>query len=235
MNRIIFIVSLLSLSLGIIVSWAFFLFEKRDLTQQGWLPDIIAEIAPSVVSISGTITDESGVTSREGTGIVVWSDGLILTSKHLVSPWLSYVITLQDGMKYSAILVKNHPSLDLALLSIIATTKLSLPVGEFINSHVGIRQGKSVIAIGNMLGLYPWSVSSGIISGLNRTVSFGWVSMDWLIQTDLPMYLGNSWGPLITSDGKIIGINTGVVGGSSQIGWAIPITQSEINDFILWN
>lgn len=196
------------------------------------LPDIIKTVSPAVVSISGTSMDKTGVTSREGTGVIVQSTGLILTSKHLISPWFTYMITLDDGRQLPATVVKSHSSLDLALLSLVSDTPLTLPVGKFIHSQTSIQQWDSVIAIGNILGLYPGSISSGIISGLNRTVLFGGVSMDGLIQTTLPMHLGNSWGPLIDSDGKIIGINTGIVGGSSQIGWALPITQETIDTFL---
>lgn len=111
----------------------------------------------------------------------------------------------------SAILVKLHPTLDLALLKIVSESPLSLPVGEFTTSQAGVRTGDIVIAIGNSLGLYPQSLSQGIISGINRTVDISTTPMIGLIQTSIPLSLGSSGGPLIGTDGKIIGINTGII------------------------
>lgn len=132
----------------------------------------------------------------------------------------------------SAILLKLHPTLDLALLKIVSEKPLSLPVGEFTTSQATVRTGDIVMAIGNSLGLYPQSLSQGIISGIHRTVALSENSMTGLIQTSIPLSLGSSGGPLIGTDGKIIGINTGIVGGSSQIGWTLPMIQEEVDTFL---
>lgn len=235
MNRITFFSSIVILSLGISV-WIFTTISIHSgtfpRTAASTVQSVIKEVGPSTVSIESASSNGNLMTTLDGTGIIVDPSGIILTSKHLVNEWFTYTIELQDGRKMAAKLLKIHPILDLALLSIISDTHVSFPVGKFIASQAHIYQWENVFTIGNMLGLYPWSVSEGIISGLDRVVSFGVVSMTWLIQTTIPMTLGNSGGPLIASNGSIIGINTGIVGGSSQIGWALPLTQSEVDDFI---
>lgn len=235
MNRTIFALCILALSLGVAVWWTLFILNTETPLTTNTSQDLytlIETVSPVTVSISATLSDESGMTSREGTGIIIRSDGMILTSKHLVSEKFIYTITLSDGTKLPAKLVKIHPILDLALLSIIAKDLWSLPVGKFITSQASIRQWDRVIALGNTLGLYPGSVSEGIISGLNRTVAFSGINLEGMIQTNIATYLGNSGGPLVGSDGKIIGMNTGIVGGSSQIGWALPLTQQEVDTFL---
>jgi serine protease Do len=106
---------------------------------------------------------------------------------------------------------KIHPTYDLALLTLLSDIPLTLPVGKFINSQANVRAGDIIVSIGNTLGLYPQSIVQGIISGVNRTVPLGTTPMVGLIQTSIPVNLGNSGGPLINVDGKIIGINTGIV------------------------
>jgi len=97
-------------------------------------------VSPATVSISATLSDHISVTSREGTGIIIRSDGAILTSKHLIGEGFAYTITLSDGTKLPAKLIKIHPTLDLALLSIVTQDSPSLSVGEFITSQARVRQ-----------------------------------------------------------------------------------------------
>jgi len=235
MNRIIFVFCVLALSIWVAIwSTLYVLNTDTSLSKaQNTLPELIQQISPVTVSITGTLADGSMTTTRTGTGIIVRSDGIILTNKHLIGEWFVYSIELNDGTQISAKLVKTHPSLDLALLSLMPDMPPpSLPVWIFINSQAHVRQGDRVVTLGNTLGLYPWSASEGIISGLNRSVSFSGIIMDWLIQTSIPMTLGNSGGPLVNEEGKIIGINIGIVGWSSQIGWTLPLTQESIETFL---
>lgn len=234
MNRIIFAICLLVLSLGITVWVTLFVLSTNNpvLGTSDSLANLVEKITPSIVSITGSTTDGITNTHRTGTGIIIDASGIILTNKHLISEWFTYSIELDDGTKTSAKLLKVHPTLDLALLSIISEEPLTLATWTFINSQASVRQGDRIIAIGNTLGLYTGSVTEGIISGLDRTVSFGGITMNWLIQTSIPMSLGNSGWPLVTIDGSIIGINTGIVGGSSQIGWTLPLTQEEVDSFL---
>ncbi len=235
MNRIIFAFWVLALSIWVAI-WSTLYVLNTDISlskAQNTLPELIEQISPVTVSITGTLSDGSLTTTRTWTGIIVRSDGIILTNKHLIGEWFVYSIELDDGTKISAKLVKTHPSLDLALLSLMPNIPPpSLPVWIFINSQANVHKGDRVITIGNTLGLYPWSVSEGIMSGLNRSVSFSGIIMDWLLQTNIPMTLGNSGGPLANEEGKIIGINIGIVGWSSQIGWALPLTQDVVETFL---
>jgi len=218
------------------VSWwtTLFLMSKyySVTVKHNSLVEISPTILASTVSITGTLDDKGITTTRSGTGIIVRDDGLILTNKHLISEWFTYSIQLHDATTFSAKVLKVHPALDLALLVIISDQPLRLSVGDFINSQSHVSPWQGVIAIGNTLGIYPWSISEGIVAGLNRSVSFNGNIMDWLIQTSIPMTLGNSGGPLINPEGKIIGINIGIVGWSSQIGWTLPLTQEMIETFL---
>lgn len=235
MNRITLALSILMLSIWVVIWWAFSLLnsEKHPSENlQDSLHSIIETVSPAVVSITGSSLLGDITTSRQWTGVIVSSSGMILTSRHLITKWFVYSITLNNGTILPAHFVKSHPSLDLALLAITSDTPLSLTVGTFINSQANVRQWDMVVAIGNALGHYPWSVSLGIVSGLARTVEFGTETLTWLIQTDIPISLGNSGWPLVSRNGKVIGINTGIVGGSAQIGWTLPLTQDIVEAFL---
>ncbi len=231
MKKIIPLFGIATFLLGVLAGYLFFQNTSIRAAESDWYTTI-EHVSPTVVSITGSRVEDSLTTTRTGTGIIITPDGMILTSKHLLWEGFWYIITLSDGSSYPARLLKEHPVKDLVLLQIVSNTKLFLPVWTFIDSQAGIQTGTKVLAIGTMLWLYPWSSIEGIISGLNRTVSFGNTSASWLIQTSIAATLGNSWWPLIQRDGTIIGIMIGIVGGSSQIGWAIPLTQSEIDNFI---
>ncbi len=231
MKKIIPLFVLVAFSGGIIAGIWLQRYAHPVSTEMGW-HKAIDYVSPSVVTITGTRLEETTTTTRTGTGIIVSEGGLLVTSKHLLWEWLWYTITLSDGTSYPAHVIKEHPTKDLAILQIISEKKHSFPIGIFANSQASIRAGDTVITIGTMLWLYPWSVVEGTVSWFERTVSFGNITVSWLIQTSIAATLGNSGWPLIQSDGTIIGIMMGIVGGSSQIGWAIPVTQSEITDFI---
>lgn len=238
MNRTFFAFCIATLSVVVAIMATLFVL-KTDIPQfagqedlQDTLHTVFDTVSPATVSISATSTGIDEITTRQWTGIIVRSDGIILTNKHLIGEGFTYTIELSDTTKISAVLFKLHPTLDLALLKIVSEKPLSLPVGEFITSQAGVRTGDIVIAIGNSLGLYPESLSQGIISGINRTVTLSENPMTGLIQTSIPLSLGSSWGPLIGTDGEIIGINTGIVWGSSQIGWALPLTQEGVDSFV---
>ncbi|MFA6080280.1 MAG: trypsin-like peptidase domain-containing protein [Candidatus Gracilibacteria bacterium] len=239
MNRTLFALFIATLSLVVAVVSTLFILNTdiRNLSEhtggmQGALHTIFDTVGPATVALSATKSGIDEVTTRQGTGIIVRSDGIVLTNKHLVEEGFTYTIEFQDGTKMPAQVSKIHPTYDLALLTLLSDIPLTLPVGKFINSQANVRAGDIIVSIGNTLGLYPQSIVQGIISGVNRTVPLGTTPMVGLIQTSIPVNLGNSGGPLINVDGKIIGINTGIVGGSSQIGWSLPLTQSEVDSFV---
>ena len=166
---------------------------------------------------------QSGYVEGIGSGSIVSSDGYILTNSHVVSNGDTSEISVlfNDGTTTPAKLVWNDSTLDLAIIKV---EKKNLPAMELADSDdVGV--GDRVVAIGNPLGFELQStVTSGIISGLNRTVSFQTgAQMDGLMQTDAAINSGNSGGALLNSKGQQIGINSAKAGNSDGIGFAIPI------------
>ena len=166
---------------------------------------------------------QSGYAEGIGSGSIVSSDGYIVTNSHVVSDGdVSEInVLFSDGSTAEADLVWNDATLDLAIVKV---KKDNLPVMELGDSDkMGV--GDRVVAIGNPLGLQLQStVTSGIISGLNRSVSFNTgAQMDGLMQTDAAINAGNSGGALLNSKGEQIGINTAKAGNSDGIGFAIPI------------
>lgn len=166
---------------------------------------------------------QSGYAEGVGSGSIVSKDGYIVTNSHVVSDGDVNEINVlfSDGSKAPAKLVWNDATLDLAVVKV---DKENLPVMELGDSDkVGV--GDRVVAIGNPLGLELQStVTSGIISGLNRTVRFNTgAQMDGLMQTDAAINAGNSGGALLNAKGEQIAINTAKAGNSDGIGFAIPI------------
>ena len=164
-----------------------------------------------------------------GTGFVISEDGLILTNKHVVSEQgADYTVITNDGEKYEAQILATDPFNDLALLKVEGINLPPLELGD--SSKIKI--GQTVIAIGNALGEYRNTVTKGVISGVGRTITAGngrgfSETLEDVIQTDAPINFGNSGGPLIDLQGKVIGVNTAIASGGQLIGFAIPINQAK--------
>jgi len=165
-----------------------------------------------------------------GSGFIISPDGLVLTSQHVVGdPKADYTIILEPEKKYSAKILARDPINDIAILKIQAK---NLPFLELGDSNQ-IELGQDVIAIGNALGEFHDTVSTGIISGLSRTITaFNSVAQQaenlrGLIQTDAAINPGNSGGPLVDIKGKVIGLNTAMVAMAQNIGFAIPINYAK--------
>ena len=167
-----------------------------------------------------------------GSGFAVSEDGLVLTNKHVVSDKeAKYTVYTNDGQKYSAKVLALDPVQDLAVI------KIENPNGNFkpvvLGDSSGIQLGQTAIAIGNALGKFSNTVSVGIISGLQRTISASAQTGDFsetlenIIQTDAAINVGNSGGPLINLKGQVIGINTAMAEGAETIGFAIPINMAK--------
>ncbi len=162
-----------------------------------------------------------------GTGFIVSADGLIVTNKHVViDPEAEYTVYLNDGRKFKAKVLARHPVDDLAILKIDANNLPTLPLGDTTK----LKLGQFVIAIGNALGEFQNTVSFGVISGLNRTITAsdeeGRVErLEGLIQTDAAINFGNSGGPLLNLRGEVIGVNTAIASGAENIGFAIPVER----------
>jgi len=160
-----------------------------------------------------------------GSGVVVSSDGYILTNNHVAGGKSNrIVVSFADGRNVDGEVVWADPVLDLAVVKVNLTGLTPLVLGDATKLEVG----EQAIAIGNPLGLeFQRTVTSGIISALNRTISIetenGANYMEDLIQTDASINPGNSGGPLLNARGEVVGINTIKVSSAEGMGFAIPI------------
>lgn len=213
--------------------------------------DVVEKVGPSVVSIvttGKTTTNNSfynmfygrGIeqeTQSAATGLIISKDGYIVTNKHVVpEDTTSVKVVTRDGKEYENVEVIARDSMnDIAFLKIPNVSDLT--PAEFSQSDVTV--GQKVIAIGNALGEYQNTVTAGIVSGVGRTItaqtSDGKAeTLTNLVQTDAAINQGNSGGPLVTYDGKIVGINTAIVQGAEGLGFAIPTSEiSGLADSIL--
>lgn len=164
-----------------------------------------------------------------GSGFVVEPSGIVLTNKHVVGdPKAEYVVVLNDDRKFSAKILSRDPINDVAILKIETKNLPTVGLGD----ATSVDLGEEVIAIGNALGIFKNTVSSGIVSGLSRSImaqaepNSPPQEMRGLIQTDAAINVGNSGGPLVNLAGEAIGINAAIVFGAQNIGFAIPINAA---------
>jgi serine protease Do len=163
-----------------------------------------------------------------GTGFIISQDGLILTNKHVVSDTAAeYIVLTNDEKKYTATVLARDPLKDLAVIKIEASGLPTAVLGDSDNVQIG----QTVIAIGNALGEFRNTVSTGIVSGLARTIiaSGGGQSEELrnIIQTDAAINPGNSGGPLLNLHGEVIGVNVAVAEDAQGIGFALPINEAK--------
>ncbi|MBI4708983.1 MAG: trypsin-like peptidase domain-containing protein [Candidatus Portnoybacteria bacterium] len=159
-----------------------------------------------------------------GTGFLISSDGYIITNKHVIQDTeAQYTALLSNGTQQTAQAIYRDPNNDIAILLIPGKNYTSAQLG----SSDALQLGQSVFAVGNALGEYSNSVSVGIVSGLDRTIEASNGStietLTGVIQTDAAINLGNSGGPLVDLQGKVVGINMATVIGSNSIGFSIPV------------
>lgn len=175
--------------------------------------------------------------STIGTGFVVSEKGIIVTNKHVVADLgTKFSVITKDGQKYDVKRIYRDPTQDLALVQIEATSLKPLELGDSSKLKVG----QLAIAIGNALGRFTNTVTTGVVSGLGRRVVAGdpfsesEESLDNLIQTDAAINPGNSGGPLLNSTGQVIGLNVATTEGAQNIGFAIPINALKpiIDEFL---
>jgi len=163
-----------------------------------------------------------------GTGFIVSGDGMIVTSRHVVDDEdAEYTVILNDGTRYSAEVLAKDPLNDLAIVKIEAKDLKTL---SFADSD-SVKLGQQVIAIGNTLGELSNTVTTGVVSGISRTIStvggLGSVQqLDQVIQTDAAINPGNSGGPLLNLAGLVIGVNTAIDQSGQLIGFAIPSNEA---------
>ncbi|MHC4753414.1 MAG: S1C family serine protease [Planctomycetota bacterium] len=163
--------------------------------------------------------------TAQGSGFIISSDGYILTNNHMVEGADKVVVELADGQKFTATAkdIKTDPDTDVAVVKIDAKDLAYLELADSDTLEVG----EWVLAIGNPLGL-SHTVTAGIVSATSRS-GFGLANLENFIQTDAAINFGNSGGPLINLDGKVVGINTAIAGstGNIGIGFAIPINMAK--------
>jgi serine protease Do len=161
-----------------------------------------------------------------GSGFIISPDGLIVTNKHVIEDTTAtYTVLTNDGKTYDATVLSRDPINDVALVKIQASNLTTLPLGD--SSKIQI--GESVIAIGNSLGQYQNTVTSGIVSGIGRTITAGGSTtseeLEGVIQTDAAINPGNSGGPLLDLGGSVIGINTAIDSQGQLVGFSIPVND----------
>ena len=187
---------------------------------------------PSVVGITTTTVSSDNMFSMPtestgvGTGIIVDSNGYILTNSHVISDGKakSVNVLFNDGSSIDGQVLWYDSQLDLAIVKVNKTGLTPAELGD--SDKVSI--GDISIAIGNPLGLeLQRTVTQGIISGLDRTITTENATMTGLIQTDASINSGNSGGPLLNESGQVIGINTAKTSEGESLGFAIPINQAK--------
>ena len=184
---------------------------------------VLRKVEPSVVAIeTGLVSQNGGIFGRgAGTGVIISDDGLVLTNNHVIEQAGSIKVKLADGRELNADLVGSSPADDVALIKIRDVSGLT--AAELGNSS-DLEVGDEVVAIGNALDLEGTpTVTRGIVSALNRSIDAGNESLSNLIQTDAAINPGNSGGPLVNAAGQVVGIDTAIVDGSQNIGFAIAI------------
>lgn len=161
-----------------------------------------------------------------GSGFLISRDGYIVTCNHVVSdPDSEYTVLLSPEKKFTAKVLARDPMVDLAILKVDGN---NLPCLKMHPDSRKLELGEQVLAIGNPLGEFDDTISLGIISGLSRRITafgsnVGATSLRNLIQTDAAINPGNSGGPLVNMKGEVIGINSAMVSGAQNLGFAIPI------------
>ncbi len=204
---------------------------------------IAKDVGPSVVSVNvvsqgsqQTIFGSRAVQQESaGTGVIIDKSGIIVTNRHVVPKGVQSVsVTLSDGTEFKDVEIigrtNSNDTLDIAFLKIKDTKDKELKAAK-IGDSSKVEVGARVVAIGNALGQFQNTVTSGIISGFGRDIQAGdesnssSESLQNLFQTDTAINQGNSGGPLVNMNGEVIGINTAVAGSGENIGFAIPVSD----------
>lgn len=188
------------------------------------IAQVVKMVAPAVVGVDATVNSTSGTANSLGSGFIISEDGLVVTNYHVIEGATSVSVILSTGEEVSAEVVNYDSVEDLAVLNII--DDIEMPGVADLGDSSAVETGEEVIAIGNPLGKeFSETVTSGIVSSANRTITKSDSSTVEYIQTDAAINSGNSGGPLINSQGQVVGINTAkeVGEGIEGIGFSIPI------------
>ncbi len=227
--------------------------SRQVLHEESVTIDIAKRVSPAVVTIAieepqrkvlqfdpfgGFRSETQGGQQDIATGFIVDANGLIVTNKHVVATTgVKYKVITKDGKEYEVKRIYRDPSNDLALVKIDATLLTTVDLGDSDQIQVG----QYVAAIGTALGEFRHSVTTGVISGIGRTIEAGSGNpfegyaeqLDNVIQTDAAINPGNSGGPLLNSTGQVVGVNVAVAVGADNIGFALPVNilKTSIDQF----
>ncbi len=232
--------------------------QVAEKSQSQLLQDAVAKVTPAVVSIVESrvvpqlqvtyenpfgndpffqgfgmqvpVYQQVGTTTQQvsaGTGFIVRGNGYIITNKHVVPDTnATYTVLLASGKQKEGTVIWRSSTEDLAVVKIAGSGYTTVPLGD----SSSLQLAQSVFAIGNALGEYSNSVSVGVISGLNRSITAGndqggTENLTGVIQTDAAINPGNSGGPLVNLSGEAVGVNVAMVQGSQNIGFSLPISK----------
>lgn len=235
------------------------IIERKVLKEESVVIDVVDKVGPAVVTVGikkkevyidpfsdfwdpfgifgfrRRSVQEKDIEQDIGSGFIVSKDGLVITNKHVVSDTSAqYRVFTKDNKLYEVQKIYRDPVNDLAILK-IDTKGEKLSVAELGDSST-LKVGQFVIAIGAALGEFRNTVTTGVISGLGRSITAGSPfegveNLDNVIQTDAAINPGNSGGPLLNSAGQVIGVNVAMASGAQNIGFALPInTVKEMLD-----
>lgn len=232
------------------INWQFPKLERVEtrtlVSEENAVISAVEKVSPSVVAIGATqkvfnpfdpFSSPRSQNSTIGTGFVVSDKGIIVTNKHVVfDSDVHYTVVTREGKKFEIKKIYRDPILDLAVVQVEGEKMQALELGDSSKLKVG----QTVIAIGNALGRFTNTVTTGVVSGLGRKVVAGdpfsgsAESLDDLIQTDAAINPGNSGGPLLNSAGQVIGVNVATTEGAQNIGFAVPINSVRkiVDEFI---
>ena len=192
---------------------------------------IAAAASPAVVTITSSGSSNGfgrGTGTSIGSGMIVTADGYILTNRHVVASGGTLTVQLPDGRQFPGTVVGTDPTHDVAVVKIAATGLPTVTLGDSDKLEVG----QLAVAIGDPLGTFAGTVTTGIVSGTGReidvqdVVTGRPVHLTGLIQTDAAINEGNSGGPLLNAAGQVIGINTATDSSAEGIGFAVPINTA---------
>lgn len=179
--------------------------------------DVVERVGPAVVRVE-TPAESGRRRGGTGSGVIISPDGLVVTNSHVIQGARAVRLTLSDGRNVEARVAGDDPHGDLALLRV--TSDVTVPAAR-IGDSKSLRRGQLVVAIGNPLG-FESTVTAGVVSALGRTLRARTGRLiDDVIQTDAALNPGNSGGPLVSSQGEVIGINTAVIAGAQGICFAV--------------